>query len=321
MKRIIFLIILASTLVGCHQGRAFYSDYISFVGADSRGRVGFAIDDDRQINGSGKEVEIHVMMHDESTGYISLAGNGTFKTPGSNLIPLASTKEFQFLPLQTSAFNRSQSARKQGFRLISKVNGLSLRVEPIVDRIGQQTRDGKIEIGSASATMKWSGRLLKGRVIYEYVVIPRLPSLYALVSGLFYNDFAGLYLKVGQNGDYYSFSSRKSSFGNLDLWNRLQDGMFVSPNPMPRQSVDAHISNFKIKTTKRRWAGGFFSWPTSWSATWQSHSNECSLHARVVDHRDIKWWLIGGYSMDVVSGQITCGSKTYPAYGLAELII
>jgi hypothetical protein len=45
-----------------------------------------------------------------------------------------------------------------------------------------------------------------------------------------------------------------------------------------------------------------------------------SLSVTVVDRKNVTNWVIGGFAMAVVSGELTYDGKIGPVYGLAELI-
>ncbi len=321
--RFVSLVFICTLLFGfkCHAGDAFYSDYISFVGQDPSGHVSFAIDDDRWQSGKGHKVEIHVVLHDEIKGYVSVIGNGTYSEPGRSLAPLATSPDFNFI-----------GNPGEGIQLSSQPNQISLNVKPIVARIGHRTKAGTIVIGSADATMRWQGRVLPGRVTYEYLIISKMPAWYSFFSGLMFNNFNGLYLLVGNNGDLYIHSSHKNSFSGI--WADLLGGTFVAPDEnnspvstdLNVQVPESTLPNLKFKTAKSSWSYGVFSWPTQWQAAWDVNSPEHSttkavLELHVVHHKTIKWWFIGGYSLDIVRGRLKINGLEYPVYGLAELII
>ena len=80
------------------------------------------------------------------------------------------------------------------------------------------------------------------------------------------------------------------------------------------------LEDLRIEVPERRYALGFYRWPGSWRVSWQGDKGAGSLVLRVVDRKTVTNWLIGGFAMGVVTGEISYGGKIRPVYGLAELI-
>ena len=57
----------------------YVSDYVSFVGEDTQGRVAFALDNNRGRDGESWQAEHFVVLHDEHEGWISLQGSGSYE--------------------------------------------------------------------------------------------------------------------------------------------------------------------------------------------------------------------------------------------------
>lgn len=278
----------------------FVSDYFSFVGGDEKGRVVFAIDNDRSRRGRKFSADAHVVLHDEREGWIRISGAGDYENKKQELLTIPDSPDSQF-------FGEANS----GITLRSPANKLALEVAPVRDRVCQISTEAVYSLGSTSATIKWRGRVIPGRVIYEYIFRKHLSRWYSAFSGLFYNDFQGLYLMTGDGGDFYFHTSKGNAWS--DMFDRV----------MGFQVIDGQkemLRDLRIEVPARVLGCGFYRWPETWKATWQGSKGAGSLSLEVVDRKTVTNWVIGGFAMAVVTGELTYGGKIRPVYGLAELI-
>src|SRR5947209_2605822 len=74
----------------------YVSDYFSFVGADSQGRVAFALDNNRGRDGEKYQAEHFVALHDESNGWVEVAGNGRYDNTKKELVRIPDSQSFHF---------------------------------------------------------------------------------------------------------------------------------------------------------------------------------------------------------------------------------
>ncbi len=275
----------------------FVSDYFSFVGADEKGHVAFAIDNDRSRRGNNFDADAHVFLHDEREGWVRISGNGAYKNGKKELLRIPDSPDFQF-----------SGEVQSGITLESPRNRLKLVAEPMLERFSRVTNDSIFSMGSTSAALFWKDRVIPGRVIYEYIFMVNTSPWYSYVSGLFYNDFQGLYLETIDQGDLYLRNEKgKTSFGNALGFLVLDQKSEV-------------LEDLRIEVPERSLAFGFYRWPGTWQVSWRGSKGHGSLSVTVVDRKNVTNWVIGGFAMAVVSGQLTWDGKTRPVYGLAELI-
>lgn len=138
------------------QTLEYYSDYLSFVGEDAQGNVAFALANNRGRDGEHFQAEHFAVMYDEHGGWLTLRGSGRYPNPSGALSTIPDSAYFAF----------------SGMRITSGGNALALEIEPI-RKIVVRTKDGaSYWLGSAGATLRWSGRSIPGRVIYEYLYRP-----------------------------------------------------------------------------------------------------------------------------------------------------
>jgi hypothetical protein len=224
----------------------FVSDYFSFVGADDKGHVAFAIDNDRSRRGNKFDADAHVFLHDEREGWIKVSGNGAYENEKKELLRIPDSPDFQFA-----------GEVQRGITLESPRNRLKLAVNPMQERFSRVTNDSIFSMGSASAVLSWNGRVLPGRVIYEYIFMVNMSPWYSYVSGLFYNDFQGLYLETIDHGDLYVRNEKgKTSFGNALGFLVLDQKGEV-------------LEDLRAEVPERSLALGFYRWPRTWQVSWR----------------------------------------------------
>lgn len=278
----------------------FVSDYFSFVGSDEKGRVAFAIDNDRSRRGDKFSADAHVVLHDEREGWARVSGAGDYANKKNELLAIPDSPDFQFF-----------GDPKSGIILRSPSNRLELEVAPVRERACRISGEAVYSLGSTSATMKWKDRVIPGRVIYEYIFMKNLSRWYSAFSGLFYDDFQGLYLMTGDGGDFYFHTSKGKTWSNM------------SDRVMGFQVLDGQketLRDLQIEVPERVLGWGFYRWPKRWQVSWQGNEGAGSLLVKVIDQKTVTNWVIGGFAMAVVTGELTYGGKTRQIYGLAELI-
>jgi hypothetical protein len=120
-----------------------------------------------------------------------------------------------------------------------------------------------------------------------------------------------LYLKTDGGGDFYLHTSKG------EAWSQMFEKV------MGFQVIDGQgeiLRDLRIEVPERSFGPGFYRWPKFWRVSWQGSKGSGCLSVRVVDRKTVTNWIIGGFAMAVVSGELTYEGKTRPVYGLAELI-
>jgi hypothetical protein len=241
-----------------------------------------------------------VVLHDEHEGWVSVPGAGDYENKKKELLAIPDSPDFQFT-----------GEVKSGITLHSPNNRLELEVAPINELVSRVGAKAIFSMGSVSATLKWRGRVIPGRVIYEYIFMKSLSRWYSAFSGLYFNDFQGLYLKTGEGDDFYLHTSKGTAW--QDMFDRV----------MGFQVIDGQyelLCELRIEVPERSLGPGFYLWPQSWRVSWQGSKGSGTLSVNVIDRKTVTNWLIGGFAMAIVTGELTYGGKTRPVYGLAELI-
>ena len=129
----------------------------------TQGRVAFALDNNRGRDGESWQAEHFVVLHDEHAGWISLQGSGSYDN---------STHELQTVP-RLFFFPPWRARAQTGLSINSTVNNLNLSIKPIPIRLAKEHEGGRnICWGLRQQNCEWKDRRLKGRVIYEYFMMP-----------------------------------------------------------------------------------------------------------------------------------------------------
>lgn len=278
----------------------YVSDYFSFVGEDDQGHVAFALDNNRGRDGDAYQAEHFLVLHDERHGWVKLAGNGLFQ----NL-----KRELRTIP--DSSFFRFQGTPRTGLTITSDVNHLTLRIDPIPERTTNRHNGATTWMGSARAVLVWNGRTIPGRVIYEYLMMPEFNRLTRTYWGM-WKEFQGLYLLADHSNDIYVHSQLSERIAPLV-------GKLLGFIAIDEKTET--MKNLKVEVLEYDLALGFYRYPTAWRITWIGSKGPLTLLLSVFDRKDIANWIIGGFSMGILRGELDDGGTKSTIYGLAELIM
>ena len=278
----------------------YVSDYFSFVGQDSQGHVAFALDNSRGRDGDAYQAQHFLVLHDEKTGWARLDGNSHYENPGNELKTIPGSPYFQF-----------EGTPKTGMTIVGESNQLMLNIEPISPHMSRQHEGAAIRIGSAPAILTWRDRVIAGRVIYEYFMMPGFNRLTRLSWDL-WSEYQGFYLKVGTDGDVYLHGQRNE---------RLAPVMGFLDGLMAFGSAADSMEDLKIEVLEHELARGFYRWPTAWRISWTGPQGQAALILKQVTRTGIWNWAVGGFAMAIVRGELSYAGEQRTTYGLVELIM
>ena len=225
----------------------YVSDYISFVGEDAQGHVAFALDNNRGRDGQDWQAEHFVVLHDEHEGWIALQGSGLYEN---------TAHELETIP--PSSFFQIEGIPERGMSITSDPNDLMLSIEPIPIRLVREHEGGRFWLGSAAAELQWKDRSLKGRVIYEYFMMPEFNRLSRTYWGL-WKHFQGLYLVVEGLGDLYVHSQQSDMMA--PLVGTVTGFLAVEGETQPLQVLQVTLFDHNQ-------AWGLYRWPSAWGLNW-----------------------------------------------------
>jgi hypothetical protein len=278
----------------------YVSDYFSFVGADADGHVAFALDNNRGRDGDSFQAEHFVVLHDEQRGWISMAGNGAYENSGHELARIPDSPFFHF-----------EGTPQSGLTVASEKNRLTLHIDPIPQRHRSESGKAVAWMGSAHAVLIWQGRTVPGRVIYEYLMIPDFNRLTHIYFGL-WKEFQGLYLSADGTDDLYLHSQRSEKLAALV--GKLVGFAVINERTDTLRDLD-------VEVLEREFALGFYRWPMRWRITARGDNGPAEMTLTLIRRKRIANWVIGGFSMGIVQGELSYNGRTWNLYGFAELLM
>jgi len=299
--RLLLLLAFAAASAQGAETLEYYSDYFSFVGEDAQGKVAFALDNNRGRDGERFQAEHFAVLHDAHKGWLPVRGSGAYPNPRGVLRTIPDSADFVF-----------SGTPEEGMRIESASNGLALELEAIKSIVVRRQGEAKYWLGSAAATLRWDGRTIPGRVIYEYLYRPGWNRLARKYFGE-WHDFHALYLRVEGGGDLYLH--RQDATAEEPLHGTMT-GFLVLPGRA------AELRQISLQVVRRTQAAGLYRWPQSWRASFVADGIEYQLDLSLGERKPVSNWVIGGFSMGIAEGELRRGGgEARRLYGLAELIL
>jgi hypothetical protein len=280
--------------------KRYHSDYFSFIGSDAQGTVYLAHDNNRGQTGDRFFADHWIMMWADGQGVVPIVGSQHYPNPGKLLEYIPDSENFQF-----------RGSIADGMRMMSASNEIDMTVEGLKPILRRQQLDDDYWIGAAAATMKWKGRMLRGRVIFESIARKGY-NRFTSDFGANWNNFNGLYLLTEEGGDVYLRYHEKVTPGVP-----RESGMAT----LERDGVLTDI-DFRI-TESRAHENRAYRWPTKWSVDFTHNNARWQLAGETKALEIVADWDRGGFAMSVINGQIAKadGSARRNFKGWAELLI
>lgn len=280
--------------------KRYHSDYFSFIGSDAQGTVYLAHDNNRGQTGDRFFADHWIMMWAEGSGVVPIIGSAHYPNPGKLLEYIPDSENFQF-----------RGSIAGGMRMMSASNDIDMMVEGLTPILRRQQPGNDYWIGAAAATMKWKGRTLKGRVIFEFIAREGF-NRFTSDFGANWNNFNGLYLLTDDGRDIYLRYHDKVTPGVP-----RESGMAT----LERNGVMSDIA-FTI-TESRAQENRTYRWPTKWAVDFTHAGSRWSLSGETKALEIVADWDRGGFAMSVISGEVMkadgSGRRTFK--GWAELLI
>lgn len=302
----LLIILLLCLIPSCAWGDklAYYSDYFSFIGSDAAGFVAFALDNNRGVDGTDYQAEHFGVLYDQHSGWVRLAGMGKYENPRGMLSRIPDSPDFQF-----------EGRPESGLVIRSGANALTLTIAPIEIHLQEAGPKRTEKWGSAEASLHWRNREIPGRVIYEGLVRldwNRLTRTYFNT----WDNFQGFYLALEQGapGAWRDLYLRSQGNGK----HRRTKG-FVTI-----QDWNGTIRSTRFEAFDKALNFGFFRWPQRWAIDIvpdRAASPETGeLKLSQISRQNQRNWIIGGFAMTVVKGELLENGKKFPVLGFVELI-
>ncbi|HEY8521096.1 MAG TPA: hypothetical protein VIN61_13520 [Gammaproteobacteria bacterium] len=284
---------------------AYVSDYLSFAGRDERGVVLFALDTNRGRAGAAYQAEHFVALYDATAGWIDVPGYDEFPNTEERLLEWPASPYFE-----------ASGGPFEGLEVTSTTMALALAVEPLVPRVTVQDERTLFSLASAGATLEIGGRLVRGRVIYEYLVMADANRLGGVsLAGLWRrltapSGFQGLYLATADGDDLYLHETAGGAAAGL-----APTLAFLVSGGDTEVLRDVHL-----EVVDHAFAPGLFRWPRAWRAAWRGERGAAALSVAATAHDTQKSWVIGGFAMQAVEGTLRYGDREVAVFGFGELI-
>lgn len=278
-------------------------DYFSFLGRDSAGLVGFAIDNSRGRTGNRFNARNFVAFHDQAAGWQSVIGDGGYLNRTREIDTIPPSEHFVF-----------SGDRRSGVTMRSPANGLTLVTKPFPP-IATRRDSGEVYVMSAApATLTWRRRRIAGRMIHEQLISP-VRDLDRMDTATVWKNFNGFYLMSddGRHDLYfhhYEGEPLRALFGRqvaIATWDR----------PAPLDDLAFTITRSKPADNGR------FTWPLAWTLGFTHLGTRYSALLDTTSWNYIYDWGSGGFAMAMVAGTATSadGARKIGLTGFGEFLI
>jgi len=294
------LVASVPTLAWAEVTRRYHSDYFSFVGSDAKGTVYLAHDNNRGQTGDRFFADHWIAMFAEGQGVVPVAGSAHYPNPDRILETIPDSEHFQF-----------RGTVAGGLRMVSATNDIDMAVEGLTPILRRQMPDNDYWIGAASATMRWKGRELRGRVIFEFIARTGF-NRFTSDFGANWNNFNGLYLWTEDNRDIYLRYHDRAQLGVP-----RESGMTTVDGAGVLSDIDFRIRDSRPVSDRP------YRWPTDWRVGFTHRGAAWQLEAGTVALEEVADWRTGGFAMAVIHGSLarSDGSARRSFKGWAELLI
>lgn len=285
---------------GAEELKRYHSDYFSFVGSDAAGSVYLAHDNNRGQTGAQFFADHWIFMYAEGSGIVPVIGSAHYPNPGKILASIPDSEQFQF-----------EGSLSSGMRVRSASNDIDLSVEPLTPILRRQQPGNDTWIGAAAAVLRWKGRTLQGRVIFEFIARTGF-NRFTSDFGANWNNFNGLYLRGVEGGDLYLRHHEK-----VQADTPRDSGMSTIGGTGVFESINFEV--LESREVKDR----TYRWPQTWRVDFKHLGANWRLEASTHALEEIADWKTGGFAMSIVKGRATRadGTMTVSVEGMAELLI
>lgn len=283
---------------------SYHSDYFSFIGRDAIGVIAFALDNNRGVDGPDYQAEHFGVFYDQASGWVKLHGMGDYTNLHGTLERIPDSPDFIF-----------EGQTETGLVIHSKSNVLSLEIEPLTTQLSESKQKRLQNWGAAKAVLRWKDRVIPGRVIHEKLIYydwNRLTRTYTDT----WDNFQGFYLTL--------------DLGNVAMWRDLylrSEGEGVAHHSKgftTAKDWSGVIHSTRFKASDKTLNFGFFRWPQRWDIDVSVEDFENGLPGRLTLHKvsrkNLGNWIVGGFAMTLVEGELVRNGETIPVLGFVELI-
>ena len=280
----------------------YVSDFFSFVGRDTIGRVAFTLDNNRGKDGNTWQGEhLVILLHDEHKGWKELEGTGPYDNTEKQLLKIPNSPYFDFNGDPATGLTITNSQYK-----------LTLEIDPIQERVSRKDGQSSYRMGSSEGTLKWQDRTLTGWVIHERLEMANFNRLTHQYFDLWTESY-GIYAWIDGSPDFLYFHKQANETRLTPLVGNLVGfGVFANKGE--------HLQNLKLTVMDSTQAWGLYQWPRNWEGKWIGRKGLGAINMDISDLQVISNFILGGLAMGIIQGEITYDGKTRKIYGMGELL-
>ena len=286
--------------VAAEDVKRYHSDYFSFVGSDPTGTVYLAHDNNRGQTGEQFFADHWIFMYAEGNGVIPVVGSAHYPNPGKALEFIPNSEHFQF-----------EGSLVTGMRLRSVSNDIELAVAPLTPILRRQQPGNDTWIGATAAVLRWKGRTLQGRVIFEFIARTGF-NRFTSDFGSIWNNFNGLYLRGVEGGDLYLRHHEK-----MQADTPRDSGMSTIGGIGVLENISFEVLDSRVVADRP------YRWPERWRVAFKHGGANWTLEAETMALEEIADWKTGGFAMSIIKGRArrTNDNVVVNVEGMAELLI
>ena len=280
--------------------RSYYSDYFSFVGSDTQGRVAFTIECNRGQEGSTWQAEHSFLLFDEHNKWLPLQGTGAYDNSNGHLEKIPDSPWFRF-----------SSSKSGALSIESDPHNLSLIIQPHEYIVHRENGLAAMHAGSGVATLRWKDRIVEGRACHNKLYLPGI-NRFTRRYPTFYSNFHSLYVRLGGGGDFYAHIQDGSQLARLM---GRREGFYLMDD------THRHLPDFKLFCITHEPSLGMFKWPLSWRGFLDVDGEECTIELKVIDRKNTSQWFIGGTAVGIIEGALHLPTGDQTLYGIGSFKI
>lgn len=127
-----------------------------------------------------------------------------------------------------------------------------------------------------------------------------------------WKEFQGLYASVEGKGDLYVHSQQSPWL--TPLVGELAGFAMLDEHP-------EKLDDLQLNVLSKTQALGFYRWPMQWQGRWAGREGPGSVALNLSDLKVISNWIIGGFALGIIQGEVDYNGRKQIIYGLAELLI
>ena len=275
-----------------------YSNYFSFHGEDAKGKVYFAIDNNRVSK--KKSVKANNFLYFNIDGnWKKLKGHYNFKSEETDISRCFDSEDFKFVYKDNHLIS-----------IVSITNKLRIDFEKPLEHTGAYGEAGvSFDMFATRATLSYQGRTFDGNIISEQLIDPGGLKTFSNILKVLFQGFKydGYYLNAVGLGDLYVHLVTPEESINV-----FTDNIYNLNTSAGAKDFTLEQANYTVTKYKRV---GFRKLPLEL----EIDLGESKLLLTTSHFQKYRNLLFFAFGMGTVHGELIHQGKKYEVYGLSEL--